>query len=125
MLPGCECKPGPQIWGRLAAHLCLQSRLVPRPLSLRQRMTGRVAKRGMWKPSPRPSPGRSGLSRGVSSSPGVTTATSAAELLPASLPRNLVLVYHEEVWLLQSLEALVQLPQRACGGARGLGRENC
>lgn len=35
----------------------------------------------------------------------------ATELPPASLPRNLALVYHEEVWLLQSLVALLQLPQ--------------
>lgn len=39
-----------------------------------------------------------GPSRGVSSTLGVIAAAPATELLPASLPRNLVLVYHQEVW---------------------------
>lgn len=64
------------------------------------------------------------LSKTVSSSIGVITAALATELSPTSLPRNLVLVYYE-VWLLQSPVALLQLPERACGGVQGLGRESC
>ena len=85
----------------------------------------KVAKEDVGAALPRPSLDRSGLSRGVSSSAGVITAAWAAELSPTSLPRNLALVYYEEVWLLQCLMALLQLPQRACGGAQGLGRESC
>lgn len=77
--------------------------------------------------SPRPYSGRSGLSRGVSSRLGVIIAAWPG-LPPASLPRNLVLVYHEELWLLQSPVALLQLPRelmeelKAWEGEPGPGR---
>lgn len=92
------------------------------PFSVKAPVTqGMPAKCGGVQPFPGPSTDRSGPSRGVSSSPLLPCTQLpclATGLPPASLPRNLVLVYHEDVWLLQSLVALLQLPQRVCGGAQ-------